>query len=120
MKGLKREVESIARNLKLLTQKTEKLAKKIAQLDKAQAAPKKKARPKRKARAVKKPVGKRAKKVTAIESVMRIIGRRKSGVNTTQIKALTGFDDKKIWNIINRLKQQKRIESARKGIYVKI
>jgi hypothetical protein len=52
--------------------------------------------------------------------VFGIIERNKGGVNTNTLKKRTGFDDKKIWNIINRLKQQGKVKSAKTGVYVKI
>ena len=40
------------------------------------------------------------------------------GVDTAELKKKTGFNDKKIHNIVYKLKKQKRIKSLRKGIYV--
>ena len=120
MHTMEKDLQAIIKNLKLLTKKTEKLAKDLAKTEKKKVV----RRPKKKAvargRVAKKPAGRGAKKVTAIDSVMKVISSTKRGVNTTTIKARNGFDEKKIWNIINRLKQQRRIKSARKGVYVKI
>ena len=70
--------------------------------------------------AVKRSVGGAAKGSTAMDAVFGIISKTKKGVDTTTIKEKTGFNDKKIWNAINRLKTQGKIKSARKGIYVKM
>lgn len=82
----------------------------------------KKAKPKKKPVAKKKVVKKAATKpkVSAMETVFKIIKASKSGVNTKKIKQLTRYNEKKIWNAINRLKKQGKIESAQKGLYVKI
>jgi hypothetical protein len=52
--------------------------------------------------------------------VFGIIKKSRRGATTTQIRNGTGFDEKKIWNVINRLKSQRKIKSARRGIYVAI
>ena len=118
-------------------QKTEKIAKKLDKLEaakpkakpKAKAKAKAKAKPEAKAavrvrpakkRVVRKAPTKKKEKVTAIDTVFKIIQRTKKGVNTASLKKKTGFSDKKIWNIINRLKKQGEIKSARKGVYVKV
>lgn len=59
-----------------------------------------------------------AKAPTATNSVYQIISRYKNGVNSTTIKKNTGFDDKKIQNIIYKLKKQGKIKSTTKGVYV--
>ncbi|MCD6295578.1 MAG: hypothetical protein J7M30_00295, partial [Deltaproteobacteria bacterium] len=90
---------------------------------KTKAKPKAKAKTKAKPvkRAVpKKVVGRKAKKVTATDSVLAVINRSKNGVNTARLKQKTGFDEIKIRNIVFRLKKQKRITSKPKGVYIKI
>ena len=131
MKQIKRDLQSVVKNLKSLMQKTEKIAKKLDKLEKAKPKPKPKARAKPKAkvavrvrpakkRVVRKAPAKKKAKVTAIDTVFKLIQRTKKGVNTASLKKKTGFSDKKIWNIINRLKKQGEIKSARKGVYVKV
>ena len=56
---------------------------------------------------------------TAFDTVVRIVAESKEGVNTSQIKEQTGFDDKKIANIIYKAKNRKLIKSVSKGIYSK-
>lgn len=119
----------MVKNLKSLIQKTEKIAKKLDKLKTAKPKAKPKVKPKAKAavrvrpakkRVVRKAPTKKKAKVTAIDTVIKIIKRTKKGVNTASLKKKTGFSDKKIWNIINRLKKQGEIKSARKGVYVKV
>ena len=57
-------------------------------------------------------------KVTATDQVLNIINRSKNGVNASTIKKKTGFDDKKIRNILFRTFKQGKTQRADKGIYV--
>lgn len=56
---------------------------------------------------------------TAFDMVIEIISRSKQGIDTSKIKEKTGFDDKKIANIIYKAKNRNLIRSISKGIYVK-
>jgi DNA polymerase-2 len=77
--------------------------------------------PKKKAVAkkpVKKTVG--AKQPTAVDAVFGTIKRSKKGVNIASIKQKTGYDNKKIHNLVYKLKKQGKIKSPIKGVYVKV
>ena len=68
--------------------------------------------------------GKRkARKTTARKSassvVLDVIGNHPEGTNFKTIKAATGYDDKKLRNIIFRLDKLDRIERVSRGIYKK-
>ena len=124
MKALKRDLKSVLSSLKMLTQKTEKMVREIDRLEKAAAAEKskRKARPKTrpsKKRIVKKAPPKKQRKVAAIDTVFALIKRSSKGLNTTVLKRKTGFNDRKIWNIINSLKKQGKIKSEQRGLYLK-
>jgi hypothetical protein len=56
---------------------------------------------------------------TATDSIYRIISRSRNGVDTAALKRKTGFNDKKIHNIVYKLKKKNKIRSRRKGLYVK-
>lgn len=81
-------------------------------------APAKKTAPKKKAPAKKAPA-KKAAKVTAADAVLKVINRTKKGVNTAAIMKKTGFNNKKVANIIFKLKKQGKIKNPEKGLYVK-
>jgi septal ring factor EnvC (AmiA/AmiB activator) len=99
--------------LKALTRQTDNLIKAINKFDKDKAAKRKKAKkPARKA-----PV-KKAKKVTDTDKVLNIIKRSKKGVGVAALTKKTGFDDKKVRNIVTRAFSQKKIKRAGRGIYV--
>jgi len=75
--------------------------------------------PAKKAAAKKKAPAKKAAKVTAADAVLKVINRAKKGVNTANLMKKTGFDNKKVANIIFKLKKQGKIKNPEKGFYVK-
>ena len=111
MKQLKKDLNALSKTLGQLTRKTEQIAKRLDKVEKAQTA---KARKK----AVKKKVPKKMRKATAIDTVFSIVRKSRKGVNTTTLKKETGFDEKKVWNMINILKRQGKVKSAGRGVYV--
>lgn len=60
------------------------------------------------------------KRKTASSIVMEVIESYPKGTNFKTIKAATGFDDKKLRNIIFRLDKIKKIKRVRRGIYKKV
>lgn len=103
--------------------KTKPVAKKATTAGKpAPKAGKKKAA--KTATAAKKPAAKSTTKTTgkpaaAIDAVFGLISRSQKGVNTATIKAKTGYDQKKVSNIVYKLKKQGKIKTVQKGVYVK-
>ena len=127
MKQMKKEVESITKELKSLTQKTEKIVKALGKLEKPQAKPKpvKKAAKPRKAikkAAVKKPAKKattnKSAKGTVVGAVMGVIQANSKGVNTDQIMEQTGLNKKQVRGTIDRAKREGKIKTVKRGIYV--
>ena len=113
MKQLKKDLKTVAKDLKRLTQKADKMIKQLEKLDKAQAAKKPKAK------AVKKVVVKKRAKLSASGTVLATIKRSRKGVDKASLIKKTGFEGRKIWDIIYSLKKQGKIKSERKGLYVK-
>lgn len=60
------------------------------------------------------------RKKSASSIVLSIIGNHPNGTNFKTIKAATGFNDKKLRNIIFRLDKIEKIERVSRGIYKKI
>ena len=123
MKNLKNEVQGVAKELKALTRKTEAMAKKVAKLEKSQAAakrkPKAKAKTAKKAPAKKKPVAKKkAAALTATDQVVNIIKRSKKGADAPTLMKKTGLADKTIRNILFRAGKLGKIKRAGRGVYV--
>ena len=92
MTSLKNDLKAVAKSLKSLTLKTERIAKRLEKLEKAQTAKKVKAKPK--VKVPKRAVAKRKSKVTASETVLRLINRSRRGVDTATLKRKTGFNGK--------------------------
>ncbi len=113
MNQIKKDLKAVAKDLKKLTQKTEKMVNRLKKLDKAQAAKNPKAK------AVKKAVAKKPTRVSSSDSVLAIIKRSRKGVDTIALRKKTGFEGRKIGDIIYRLKKQGKIKRDRKGLHVK-
>ena len=113
MNQMKKDLKAVAKDLKGLTQKTDKMIKRLEKLEKAQVAKK------TKAKAVKKAVVKKPAKLSASGTVLAIIKRSRKGVDAAALKKKTGFEGRKIRDIIFRLRKQGKIKTEPKGIYVK-
>jgi len=54
---------------------------------------------------------------TALDTVFDVIQRSHNGSSFKDIQAITGYDDKKIRNVIFRLNKMEKIKRQRRGIY---
>jgi len=61
---------------------------------------------------------KRARKENATDKVLKIINRSKKGVDIATLVKKTGFDQRKVRNIIFRTHKEGRIKRADRGVYV--
>ena len=106
----------IAEKLEESTPKTQPKAKrKPARKTKTKPAPKAKAA----ARPTKKPAKKAAKKTTAADTVLAIITRSKKGVDSVTLSKKTGYDKKKLANIVFKLRKMGKVKSVGRGVYTK-
>lgn len=133
MKEIETFLDTISDGLRTLANGIETLAKKVDELSKsggsgkakgkapkkaAKKAPKKaaaKKAPAKKGKAAKKP----SQQETAYDTVVSMIQKSAKGVDTATIKKNTGFDAKKIANIIYKAKKQGKIKAQKKGVYIK-
>jgi len=113
MNQLKKDLKAVAKDLKKLTQKTDKMLKRLGKLEKGQDAKKPKAK------AVKKAVAKKPAEMSANETVLAIIKKSSKGIDKAALIKKTGFEGKKIKNTTYRLTKQGKIKKDRKGLYVK-
>jgi len=113
MKQLEKDLKAVAKDLKGLTQKTEKMIKQLEKPDKAQAARKPKAK------AVKKIIAKKPTRVSSSDTVLAIIKSSRKGVDKATLRNKTGFEGRKIRDLIYKLKKQGKIKTEGKGLYVK-
>jgi len=67
-----------------------------------------------------KPVKPTPRKKSASSIVLEVIANHPDGTNFKTIKAATGFNEKKLRNIIFRLDKIKRITRVKRGIYKKV
>ena len=142
-KGLSQAIDSLATHIEELTQKekaTKKAAKKSKPSAKKAKAPAKKAKapakkakaPAKKAKAPAKKTAAAAKKtekkkaaakgakITAIDTVYGYISRARNGIDVESLVKKTGFDNKKVHNVIYKLKKQNKIKSVDRGRYQKV
>jgi hypothetical protein len=123
MNNLKKNLQSVNKELKALAKKVDGIIIAIDKLEKPKATKKPKVKPV-KAKTVKKtPVIKAAVKkaapATAVDTVLAIIKRSKKGVGTAALMEKTGYNRKKIANLVFSLGKQGKIKSVGKGAYVK-
>ena len=125
---LKRDLQAVRRDFKALERKMEKLLKAAEKSGAAKKTTRKKSVKTKAVRgkAVRASAAKRAKltvkkktpQVTATDQILRIIKRSKKGVDVPTLKKKTGFDDKKVRNIVFRASKEGRIKKSGRGIYV--
>ena len=131
MKKLKKDLEAILKTLNGLVQKVQQLQEQIGEDAKPTKKPKAKAvkakavkkapvkKPVPKKAAPKKAVPKKATQATAVDTVLAIIKRYKKGVGNAALMEKTGYNQKKIANLVFKLRKQGKIKSVDKGVYVK-
>ncbi len=110
-----------AKALKSLTKTMERIIKAAEKFEKDQPA--RKPKPKAKTRAgaettAKASAKKKASASTATDEVIKIIKRSKKGFDVPALMKKTGFDEKKVRNIVSRAFKQGKIKRAGRGIYV--
>ena len=111
MKQLKKDLQAVLKSLKEATEKTKKLMKRVETLEKPQNLKKPRAKTPSKARA--------PKKSSDSDAVLAIIKRFKKGVDGATLRKKTGFEGRKIRDIVYRLKKRGKIKTAGNGVYLK-
>lgn len=126
MKKLKKDLKTILKALNGLSQKVEKLQEQIVEETKPTKKPKAKAVKKKavkkapaKKAAPKKAVQKKAKPATAADTVLAIIKKSKKGIGTSTLMDKTGYNQKKVANLVFKLRKQGKIKTVVKGVYLK-
>ena len=117
MNTLKKDLQSVSKQLKALANKTAKIMDAVAKLEKGQVKTKAKPKPDRKV-AAKKPRAKKAGAQTATGQVVSVIKRSKKGVDVPTLMEKTGLADKQIRNIVFKASKEGKIKRAGRGIYV--
>jgi hypothetical protein len=118
MKDFDVALKAVAEGLRTIAQGMGKIAEKLEDSvpkGKAKAKPARKAAAKPKKATAKKTV----KKATAPDTVLAIINRSKKGVDSATLAEKTGYDKKKIANIVFKLRKLGKIKSVSRGVYIK-
>jgi hypothetical protein len=121
---LKKDLQALNRDIKALSKTVDNLLKTVEKGETTKVAKKTTANPikaktTKRAPAQKAPGRKRPSSPTATDQVLNIIKRSKKGVNAATLMTKTGFDLKKVRNILQRTFKQGKIKRVGKGIYVK-
>ena len=119
MKEVEKILRALSDGMKTLAKGVETIAQKVDALAKEQAA-QELSEKSRVRQTTKKTTSKKVKAPSATDEVLQIIRRSQKGVNTAALKKKTGFNDKKIHNVIYRLKKRGQIRSIDKGVYKKV
>lgn len=114
----KKDLMALKKGIRAIGKKVENLLNAFgkdvkAKVTKASKAKAVKVKPVKKA-----PAKKKAVKVTATDQVLKIINRSKKGVDNATLMKKTGFDAKKVRNIVFRTLKEGRIQRADRGIYI--
>ncbi len=124
---LKKDLQAVKKDILALEKKLEKLISAHEPIPKTKKVTKKKAVKKGKAvkkapakkAAVKKAASrKRISPATATDKILQLVKRSKKGVDVPTLKKKTGFDDKKVRNIVFRASKEGKIKKSGRGIYV--
>ena len=110
-----KDLQTIRRELAKLVKQTEKLTAAIGKTEKTKARP---VVAKAKARVAAKKAPAKGGKKTDTDKVLAIINRSKKGVDTATLMKKTGFDQKKVRNMLHRTYKQGKITRVEKGIYI--
>jgi hypothetical protein len=121
MDSVKNSLIAVSSSLKNLADSVEKLSDSISSPAKskstAKSASAKPSHGKTKTPAKVKIVNTTSKKTTAIDSVHGFIKRSKKGVTTALLVKKTGFNEKKVQNMVYKLKKQGKIKTEKRGVY---
>ena len=122
---LKKDLLSLRKEFKAVVKQMEMLLKTVEKSNKAPKAAAKSrykktviAKVNQKAPVKKMAVQKKAPQATATDQILGIIKRFKKGVDVPTLKIKTGFDDKKVRNIVFRACKEGKIKKFGRGIYV--
>ena len=130
---LRKDLQAVKSGIKALEKKVEELLKAHASMPKAKKVTKKRAvkkaksvkkasakkAPAKKAVAKKKAVTKKkAAQLTATDMILQIVKRSKKGVDVPTLKKKSGFDDKKVRNIVFRASKEGKIKKSGRGMYI--
>ncbi len=110
------DLNALNKNIQALGKTLDRLLKAVEKDEKLKAKPTRKI-PTKRAPAKKAPAIKKAVQPTATDQVLKIIKGSKKGVDAPTLIKKTGFNQKKVRNILFRTYKQGKIKRLEKGIY---
>lgn len=110
MKQMKRDLQSALKLLNQATQKIESLEKRLEGSEKSQGIKKPKSKGSAKAKA--------PKELSQSDILLAVIKRHKKGIDSDGLRKKTGFEGRRVGDILYRLKRRGKIKSVDKGAYV--
>jgi len=115
------DLKALNKNIQALGKTLDRLLKAVEKDEKLKAKPTKripvKMAPARRAPAKKAPAKKKTVQPTATDKILKIVKGSKKGVDAPTLIKKTGFDQKKVRNILFRTYKQGKIKRLDKGIY---
>lgn len=115
------DLKALNKNIQALGKTLDSLLKAVEKDEKPKAKPTKKIlakkAPAKKASAKKAPAKKKAAQPTATDAILKIIKASKKGVDAPTLVKKTGFNQKKVRNILFRTYKQGKIKRLDKGVY---
>ncbi len=116
LQGLNKDIKALGKTIdKLITAVEKGETTKVAKKTTAKPV---KAKTTKRVSAEKAPAKERTTQLTVTDQVLKIIMGRKRGVDVATLRKKTGFDDKKITNILHRAFKEGKIKRIGRGIYV--
>ena len=120
---LKKDLQSLQKEIKVLEKKMDKLIAAAGKIEKPKVTKKATAKPvkaktSKKAPVKRAPAKKKTAQPTATDQVLGIINRSKKGVNIKTLMEKTSFNQKKVTNILQRTYKQGKIKRVGKGVYI--
>ena len=122
MKQIQRTMQSAVKDIKKLTLKMENIQKQLNRMEGSTSTKRTvKTSParSRKITSAGHAVQRRSRKVTAYDTALAVINRSRKGITVAQLRERTGFNEKKVWNLLYKAKKQGKIKNTQRGVYIK-
>jgi len=118
MKQLQKTLQSISKSLQALAVRVESIQKQVGGLEEKNVKTKAKpVRPKPVKKATRIKPAKQPESGTAYSIFLKAVEDSENGISKAALKVKTGFNDKKIANLVYMAKKQGKIKAVSKGVH---
>jgi len=114
--NLKKELQKVSDKINQLTKIVDKMKDAVESTE--TATKKKPAKEKVAKRTLKKAPAKKPTRGEAVQTILEIIKKSKNGIDTAGLMEKTRFNQKKIQNLLFKLRKQGKVKSISRGVYV--